>query len=500
MDQKTNIAALNEAARRFISKRGKLLIDGKWEDAASGKTFDVIDPATEEVICKVAEGGKEDIDRAARAARKAFDDSAWSHMTPAGRERLLLKLADLVEANADELAQLESLNNGKLVMYARMVDVQGTIDFLRYMAGWATKISGQTLDVSIGIPNTEFQAFTLRQPVGVCGQIVPWNFPLAIAAWKLGPALATGCTCILKPAEQTPLTALRLGELILEAGFPPGVVNIVTGFGETAGAALVDHPMVDKISFTGSTEVGKLIGRACMTSMKRVSLELGGKSPVIVADDVDPAMAIPGAANAIFFNQGEVCTAGSRLYIADKLFDKVVSGIADIAKGTKLGAGTDPSSQMGPLVSKEQFDRVLGYIDRGRKEGGEVLAGGQRHGNKGYFVQPTVFTKVGPSATIMREEIFGPVVVASPFKSVDDIAAIANDTSYGLAASIWSSNLGFAHRLAKRIKAGTVWVNCHNLIDPNLPFGGFKQSGIGRENGPAAIHTYTEEKTVLMSI
>lgn len=500
MNLMTHNSALGEAARRFVSKRGKLLINGKWEDAASGRRFDVIDPATEEIICQVAEGDKRDVDRAVKAARKAFDDSEWSRMMPAGRERLLLKLADLIEANADELAQLESLNNGKLVMFARMIDVQGAVDFFRYIAGWTTKISGRTLDVSIGVPNAEFQAYTLRQPIGVCGQIIPWNFPLAMAAWKLGPALAKGCTSVLKPAEQTPLTALRLGELILEAGFPPGVVNIVTGFGETAGAALVEHPMVDKIAFTGSTEVGKLIGKSAMNTMKRVSLELGGKSPVIIAGDVDPALAIPGAANAIFFNQGEVCTAGSRLFVADKLYDKVVSGVVDIAKSMKLGAGYDPASQMGPLVSREQFDRVLGYIDKGRKEGGKVVAGGARHGSKGYFVQPTVFTNVGQSATIMREEIFGPVVVATPYKSIDDIAAIANDTGYGLAASIWSNNLSFVHRLSKRINAGTVWVNCHNLVDPNMPFGGFKQSGLGRENGAAAIETYTEQKTVLMSV
>ena len=500
MSKMTNIGGLDEAARGFVSKRGKLLIDGMWIEAASGKSFDVIDPASEEVVCKAAEGDREDIDRAVRAARKAFDDSDWSRMPPSGRERLILKLADLVEANADELAQLESLNNGKLVTMARWVDVQGAVDFLRYMAGWATKIAGRTLDVSIGIPNTEFQAFTLRQPVGVCGQIVPWNFPLAMAVWKLAPALATGCTSVLKPAEQTPLTALRLGELILDAGFPPGVVNIVTGFGETAGASLVEHPMVDKIAFTGSTEVGKLIGRSAMNGVKRVSLELGGKSPVIVTEDVDLSQAIPGAANAIFFNQGEVCTAGSRLYVAEGIYDKVVSGVADIAKSMKLGPGLDVSSQMGPLVSKEQFDRVLGYIEKGRNEGGEVVAGGARHGNKGYFVQPTVFTKCAPSATVVREEIFGPVVVATPYKSVDDIAAIANDTPYGLAASIWTKDLSFAHRLAKRIKAGTVWVNCHGLVDPNLPFGGFKFSGFGRENGAAAIDLYTEEKTVLMSI
>ncbi len=396
--------------------------------------------------------------------------------------------------------QLKSLDNGKLVFFARVVDVQGTVDFFRYMAGWATKIEGKTLDVSLGMPGEEYAAFTLRQPVGVVGQIVPWNFPLAMATWKLAPALAVGCTCVLKPAEQTSLTALRLGELILEAGFPAGVVNIVTGFGETAGAALTSHPDVDKIAFTGSTSVGKLIGKTAMDTMKRVSLELGGKSPVIVAADADPGVAAAGAANAIFFNSGQVCTAGSRLYIEHKIYDQVVSGLAAAATATKLGPGHDPESQMGPVVSSEQLDRVLGYIEKGKAEGGEVVAGGARQGNQGYFVQPTVFAGLGPDSALIREEIFGPVVVATPYKSVDEIAALANDTEYGLAASIWTNDLSLAHRLSRRIRAGTVWVNTHNVIDPNLPFGGMKQSGIGRENGAAAIETYTELKTVVMKV
>ncbi len=498
--ENANITALGEAARRFIGKPGKLLIDGKWENAASGKVFDVIDPATEQVVCQVAEGDKADVDRAVKAARKQFDGGDWSRLTAANRQNLLLKLADLIDRNGDELAPLESLDNGKLGLFAKMIDVHGTAEFLRYMAGWATKIEGRTLDVSIGIPNMEFQAYTLRQPVGVCGQIIPWNFPLAMAVWKLAPALAAGCTCVLKPAEQTPLTALRLGELILEAGFPPGVVNVITGYGETAGAALVEHPGVDKIAFTGSTEVGKAIGKSAMNTLKRLSLELGGKSPVIVAEDADLASTIPGVANAIFFNQGEVCTAGSRLYVADSIFDKVVAGVADIAKSMKLGPGYDPTSQMGPLVSKEQHERVLGYIEKGRKEGGEVVAGGAKHGDKGYFVQPTVFTKCGPQSTIVREEIFGPVVVATPYKSVDDIVAVANDTQYGLAAGVFTKDLSFAHRVVKRLRAGTIWVNCYGLVDPNLPFGGFKSSGMGRENGAAAIDLYTEQKTVLMSV
>jgi phenylacetaldehyde dehydrogenase len=500
MNEMTKISHLGEAAQAFLGRAGKLLIDGQWVPAAAGKTFDAIDPATESVICQLAAGEAADIDRAVKSARKAFEDSAWSRMRPVERERLMLKLADLIEANAEELAQLESLDNGKLVFFARIVDVQGTVDFFRYMAGWATKVEGKTLDVSIGMPGEEYQAFTIRQPVGVVGQIVPWNFPLAMATWKLAPALAVGCTCVLKPAEQTSLTALRLGELILEAGYPPGVVNIVTGFGETAGAALTQHPDVDKIAFTGSTSVGKLIGKTAMDTLKRFSLELGGKSPVIVAGDADAAIAAAGAANAIFFNSGQVCTAGSRLYVEHKIYDKVVSGLADIAKSTKLGPGYAPESQMGPVVSQEQLDRVLGYIEKGKSEGGEVVAGGARHGNQGYFVQPTIFAGVAPNATIAREEIFGPVVVATPYKSVDEIAAIANDTPYGLAASVWTNDLSLAHRLTRRLKAGTVWVNTHNVVDPNLPFGGFKQSGIGRENGAAAIELYTELKTVVMKV
>ena len=500
MNEMSKVSHLGQAAQAFVARAGKLLIDGEWIAPASGRTFDAIDPATESVICRLAAGEAEDVDRAVKAARKAFDDSAWSRMRPVERERLMLKLADLIEANGEELAELESLDNGKLVFFARIVDVAGTVDFFRYMAGWATKIEGKTLDVSLGMPGEEYQAYTLRQPVGVVGQIVPWNFPLAMATWKLAPALAVGCTCVLKPAEQTSLTALRLGELIMEAGFPPGVVNIVTGFGETAGAALTQHPGVDKIAFTGSTSVGKLIGKTAMDTMKRVSLELGGKSPVIVSADVDVDVAVAGAANAIFFNSGQVCTAGSRLYVESKIYDKVVEGVANVAKSMKLGPGHDPQSQMGPVVSQEQLERVLGYIEKGRAEGGEVVAGGARQGNQGYFVQPTVFAGVAPDATIVREEIFGPVVVATPYKSVDEIAAVANNTEYGLAASVWTNDLSLAHRLTRRLKAGTVWVNTHNVVDPNLPFGGMKQSGIGRENGAAAIELYTELKTVVMKV
>jgi phenylacetaldehyde dehydrogenase len=417
----------------------------------------------------------------------------------ADRQRLLLKLADLVEGSADELAELESLDNGKLLRWAKG-DIQAVVEFFRYMAGWATKITGRTLEVSAGAPGTEWQAFTLRQPVGVVGMIIPWNFPLALAASKLGPALATGCTCVLKPAEQTPLTALRLGDLIQDAGYPAGVVNIVTGYGPTAGGSLAAHPGVDKVSFTGSTTVGKSISRTAADTMKRVSLELGGKSPVIITADADLDQAISGAAMAIFFNQGQVCTAGSRLFVESPVFDKVVDGISGIAKSMRLGAGRDPRSEMGPLVSQVQLERVLEFIDKGRHEGGFVMTGGARHGDRGYFVEPTVFTKCDPDSTLVQEEIFGPVLVASPYKSVEDVAVAANNTRYGLAASIWSNNLSLVHKLAKCIKAGTVWVNCHNMMDANMPFGGFKQSGIGREMSQDVVEEFTECKSVLIKL
>jgi phenylacetaldehyde dehydrogenase len=493
-------ADLSPAVGAFISRTQKLYIDGRWVEAASGKTFDTIDPASEQVICKVAEADREDVDRAVQAAHKAFYEGDWSRMIPAAREALLLRWADLVEANADMLAELESLDNGKLVMYAKMIDVPASIQLIRYYAGWATKIEGTTTTVSIPIPNTEFHAYTLRQPIGVVGQIIPWNFPLVMAALKLAPALACGCTSVLKPAEQTPLSAIRLVELAEQAGIPKGVINLITGFGETAGQALVEHPLVRKIAFTGSTVVGKHIGKVAMDSLKRVSLELGGKSPVIIAKDANLDEAIGGAANAVFFNQGQVCVAGTRLFVEEPIFDDVVSGLKDIASSMKLGGGRRPDSQMGPLVSKEQHERVLGYIEKGRREGGEVLTGGGQHGDKGYFVQPTIFKNCGPSSTLFKEEIFGPVLVANSYKDADEIAAQANDTVYGLAASIWTQNLSLAHRLAKRIEAGTVWVNCHHLIDPALPFGGFKQSGFGREQASDGIELYTETKSVLMKI
>jgi phenylacetaldehyde dehydrogenase len=417
------------------------------------------------------------------------------------RQNLIWRLADLIDQHKDELAELESIDNGKTKFMANIVDIPGSREYFRYMAGWATKIEGSTIDVSIGgPPGSRVNAYTRREAVGVVAQIIPWNFPLAMAAWKLGPALATGCTCILKPAEQTPLTALRLGELVVDAGFPPGVVNILTGYGETTGAALVRHPGVDKVAFTGSTEVGKLINKTATDTLKRVSLELGGKSPVIMLGDVDIDAAVGGAAGAIFFNAGQVCAAGSRLYVHRKIYDQVLEGVGAAADAIKLGPGLDPATEMGPLVSREQQERVLSYIESGRKDGVTVVAGGDQLDHPGYFVKPTVLASVRNDIKVVQEEIFGPVVVAQRFDDLDEIAAIANDTAYGLSASIWSNDLRAVHRLVPKIKAGTVCVNCHGPVDPNMPFGGFKQSGIGRESGRAAIEMYTELKSVCMQL
>lgn len=490
----------SELVGGFLGRKKKLLIGGEWVESDSKTEIPVIDPATEEQIATVPDADASDVDRAVAAARKAFDSGPWPQTSPAEREALLWRLAELIDQNFDELCELESLDNGKPRFMASIIDVPGARNYFRYMAGWATKIEGSTLDVSAGPPGAQFNTYTRKEPVGVVGQIIPWNFPIAMAAWKLGPALAAGCTCILKPAEQTPLSALRLGELITEAGFPPGVVNILTGYGETTGAALVAHPDVDKIAFTGSTEVGKLINKSATDSLKRVSLELGGKSPVIVLPDADVQTAIGGAAQAIFFNAGQVCVAGSRLYVHSKLFDQVVEGVSGAAQAIKLGPGLADDTQMGPLVSKEQQDRVITYIESGKAQGAHVLTGGVVPSGKGYYVEPTVMADVKPDMRVCREEIFGPVLVAQRYDDIDEIAAAANDSPYGLAASIWSNDLSAVHRLIPKIKAGTVWVNCHGMVDPNLPFGGYKQSGFGREHGRAAMDMYTETKSVWMAV
>ena len=481
----------------FIGKPRKMLIDGKWENAASGKTFPTYNPATGEVLAQVAEGDRADIDAAVKAARKAFDSGPWSRITASERGKLVWKLADLLEQHIEEFATLETLDNGKPLTVARAADVPLAVDMFRYMAGWATKLEGTTIPLSVPYtPGAQYHAYTLREPVGVVGQIIPWNFPLLMAAWKLGPALASGCTVVLKPAEQTPLSALRLGELIMEAGFPDGVVNVVPGFGETAGAALAAHDLVDKIAFTGSTEVGKLIVRAATGNLKKVSLELGGKSPNVVFKDADLDTAIAGAASAIFFNHGQCCCAGSRLYVERPVFDRVVEGVAAKAKKIKVGSGLDPATHMGPLVSEEQLERVCNYLEIGMAEGAKAASGGRKIGGKGYFVEPTVLVDTKDYMKVVQEEIFGPVVAAIPFDNPEELLGRANDSVYGLAAGIWTHDVSKAHRTAALLRAGTVWINCYNIFDAALPFGGYKQSGWGREMGKDVLQLYTQTKAV----
>lgn len=476
-------------------KTKRMFIGGKWLEAASGKTFDTHNPATGELLAKVAEGDSEDIDRAVAAAREAFN-GPWSKFKPSQRQHLLLKLADLVEQHIDELAALDTLDMGAPITRTRANKARA-VGMLRFYAGMATALHGETIDNSLA---GEIVSFTLKEPVGVVGAIIPWNGPLTATIWKIGPALATGCTVVLKPAEEAPLTPLRLAELCQEAGVPPGVVNVVPGYGETAGAALASHMDVDKVAFTGSHLTGQSIIRASAGNLKRVSLELGGKSPDIVFADADLSQAVPGAGMAVFANSGQICSAGTRLFVEKKIYDEFVGRVADFSKTLKVGNGSDPDTQVGPLVSQEQMTRVSGYLDIGRQEGARPLSGGERLTEgamaKGFFVPPTVFADVRDDMRIAQEEIFGPVISAIPFTDIEEVIERGNKTQFGLGSGVWTRDVGKAHKLARSIRAGSVWINCYQAMDPAVPFGGYKMSGYGRESGVQHLEEYLNVKSV----
>jgi aldehyde dehydrogenase (NAD+) len=474
----------------------KLLINNRWIQSESGKTFATVNPSTGEEICQVAEADAADVDKAVHAARRAFDQGPWKKMRASERGRLLHRLADLIEQNAEQLARLETLDNGKPLSIAKAVDVTKTIACYRYFAGWADKVHGKTIPI-----DGDFFCYTRHEPIGVIGQIIPWNYPLLMQAWKLAPALATGNTIVMKPAEQTPLSALRLGELILEAGFPEGVVNLLPGFGPTAGAAIARHMDVDKVAFTGSTEVGRLIMEAAAKSnLKRISLELGGKSPNIIFADSDLDDAVEGAHLGLFVNQGQSCCAGSRVFVEETIYDEFVEKSIARAGKRRVGDPLDPRTDQGPQVSEAQFDRIMGYIESGKREGATLACGGERVGDRGYFIQPTVFSDVQDEMKIAQEEIFGPVMSIIAFKDMDEVIARANRTTYGLAAGVWTRDIKKAHAVANSVRAGTVWVNCYHVLDTRAPFGGFKQSGMGRELGEYGLQQYTEVKTVTLKL
>ncbi len=500
----SELTPISEAVASFLDQPRNMIIDGKSVAALSGKTYETLNPATGEVLTTVPMAGKEDVDLAVAAARAAFENPVWRDMTAMDRTRLMLRLADLIERDAEDLAQLECLDNGKPAHLTRWVEVEGSIKTLRYFAGWITKFGGETVPVSPR-GGARILNYSVKTPVGVCGLIVPWNYPMSMAAWKIAPAVAAGCTVVLKPADPTPLTALRFAELALEAGFPPGVINIVTGAGDV-GAALVDHPGVDKVAFTGSTETGKKIVRASTGNLKKVSLELGGKSPHIICADANLEAAAAGAANGIFFNSGQTCTAGSRLYVHNDVYDELVERLVDKAKNLKVGNGLDKAVDMGPLINAAQYQRVQHYIELGQQEGATLATGGYRPEGldeslkNGYYLAPTVFTDVREDMRIVKEEIFGPVVTVSRWQDPEELVAMANASEYGLGAGIWTSNLTLAHQLADRIHAGSIWVNCYNLVDPSAAFGGYKQSGWGREMGRYAMEMYSETKSVWINI
>lgn len=479
---------------QVTSKPGRLLIEGQWVEPAEGRYFDAINPATGGTLTAVAEAGPEDVQRAATAARAALLEGPWGRIDAAERGRLIHKLAQKVADHVEELATIDALNVGKPISHSLRVDLAAAVDCLEYYAGWADKIHGEIVPVRGNYFN-----YVLREPVGVVGAIIPWNFPVMMATWKLGPALATGCTVILKPAEQSPLSALRLGELCLEAGLPPGVVNILTGPGST-GAALVEHPAVDKIAFTGSPEVGRSIMRAAAGTLKRISLELGGKSPNIIFADADLERAVRGASNGIFFNQGEVCSAGSRILVEASAYDEFCEKLVGRSESIKVGDPLEKDTYMGPIVSQEQFDRVMSYIDIGKKEGASLRLGGQRLGDRGFFVAPTVFADVDNRMRIAQEEIFGPVASLIRFTDVEEAVQLANDTRYGLAAAVWTNDITRAHRIVRRLRAGTVWVNTYGYTDSRSPWGGYKDSGFGRELGRFALDLYTDLKSVWVGL
>ena len=489
------MATVTEKVAHPKIRQTECFIGGKWIPSASGKTFETIHPATEQVIAQVAEGDKEDIDLAVDAARRQFDEGEWSQLDARDRGHLMAKLADLLEENLDELAALETLDNGKPVKDSRTGDIPQVIDCIRYYAGWADKIQGDTIPI-----RGDYFCYTRREPVGVVGQIIPWNFPALMAAWKWGPALAAGCTIVMKPAEQTPLTCLRMARLAQQAGIPDGVINVVPGYGPTAGAALVKHPGVDKIAFTGELATAKIIQREAADTMKRLTFELGGKSPNVVFADADLDAAAAGAHFALYFNQGQCCCAGSRLFVEDKIHDELVDRLIEKNKACRLGDPFDPDTDQGPQVDQAQFDKILQYVEYGKQDGAQCVTGGKRFGDQGYFIEPTLFTNVTDEMRIATDEIFGPVLSVLKFSDVDEIARRANDTNFGLAAAVWSRDIGKAHRFASKVRAGTVWINCYDVFDAAAPFGGFKQSGLGRELGEAGLAAYTESKTVTVSL